>query len=210
MSRGRGRRRGLSEEDRALWDRVRASATPLRPDTEAGREPAPAPHPPEARAQAAPPAHAPLPEGLALRPRGRPAPPLAWSVSGERPEPVGRPEPGLDRRTADRLRRGERAPDARIDLHGMTTAGAHARLDAFMARAVRAGHRCILVITGKGGRAGSGEDAPFMAPDRGVLRQAAPRWLRSGPHAGRIVGIYEAHLRHGGAGAFYVYLKKGR
>jgi len=43
-----------------------------------------------------------------------------------------------------------------------------------------------------------------------VLRQQAPRWLRSGPHAAHIVGIYQAHPRHGGAGAFYVYLKKRR
>jgi DNA-nicking Smr family endonuclease len=145
-----------------------------------------------------------------MRPEGRPRAPVAWRTGSDRPGPVGRPEPGLDRRTAERLRRGERAPDARIDLHGMTAARAHARLDGFMDAAVAAGHRCVLVITGKGGRRRDAEEAPFMAPEQGVLRQAAPRWLRTGRHAARIVGIYEAHIRHGGAGAFYVYLKKGR
>ena len=199
--------RGLSPEDRALWDRVRATTIPL---ASTGR---PALRPPEAEAtpgDAEPDTPEPLPDTLVLRPEGRLRPGASWSLGPARPGPVGRPEPGLDRRTADRLRRGERAPDARIDLHGLTAARAHARLDAFIATAVRAGHRCVLVITGKGGRPGAREDAPFMTPERGVLRQAAPRWLRSGPHAGRIVGIYEAHIRHGGAGAFYVYLKKGR
>ena len=70
--------------------------------------------------------------------------------------------------------------------------------------------RLILVITGKGGKKRSDDDAPFMREGEGVLRQQAPRWLRSGPHAARIVGIYQAHPRHGGAGAFYVYLKKRR
>jgi DNA-nicking Smr family endonuclease len=123
---------------------------------------------------------------------------------------VGRPEPGLDRRNAERLRRGERAPDGRIDLHGMTASRAHRALDRRIGEALARGERLVLVITGKGGRGRHEEDAPFMRENTGVLRQQAPRWLRSGPHASRIVGIYQAHPRHGGAGAFYVYLKKPR
>ncbi|MEL6208907.1 MAG: Smr/MutS family protein [Pseudomonadota bacterium] len=125
------------------------------------------------------------------------------------PRPVGRPEAGLDRRTAERLRRGEREPDARIDLHGMTAERAHRALDRFIGAAASSGARVVLVITGKGGRHAP-QDAPWLPPGRGVLRDAAPRWLRQGTHGHRILGIYEAHLRHGGAGAFYVYLKKPR
>jgi DNA-nicking Smr family endonuclease len=200
---GRRRRARISEEDRAVWERVIRSATPLRPrsaDSEpAGMPrsgdsptagPAPAPGPAERRV----PAPKPLP---------RPAAP------GLRPVPIGRPEPGLDRRTAERLRRGAREPDARIDLHGLTAERAHALLDAFVRRALAGGQRVLLVITGKGGRHRP-EDAPYMAPGRGVLREAAPKWLRTGPHARHIVGIYEAHRRHGGEGAFYVYLKRPR
>jgi len=80
-----------------------------------------------------------------------------------------------------------------------------------MGQAIRAGYRVVLVITGKGDRSGRRahiDDAGFMAGDGGVLRRAAPDWLRRGPYASRIVGIYAAHRRHGGAGAFYVYLKK--
>ena len=152
---------------------------------------------------------------------GKPAVPVVPSGPGKAPEtivdlarpalaPVGRPEPGLDRRNAERLRRGERRPDGRIDLHGMTAERAHRALDRYIGEAVARGARLILVITGKGGKRRRADDAPFMRDDEGVLRQQAPRWLRSGPYARFIVGIYRAHQRHGGAGAFYVFLKKQR
>ena len=124
--------------------------------------------------------------------------------------PVGRLEAGLDGHLADRLRQGERAPDGRIDLHGMTAERAHRALDRTIAAALTRGERLILVVTGKGGKGRNADDAAFMRADQGVLRQQAPNWLRNGPHAAHIVGIYQAHLRHGGAGAFYVYLKKRR
>jgi len=131
-------------------------------------------------------------------------------LAGTGPGQVGRPEPGLDRRNAERLRRGLRSPDGRIDLHGMTAARAHRTLDRYIGAALARGERLVLVITGKGGRRRGGDDAPFMREDEGVLRQQAPKWLSAGPHARNIVGIYEAHRRHGGAGAFYVYLKRQR
>ncbi|HUF56006.1 MAG TPA: Smr/MutS family protein, partial [Thermohalobaculum sp.] len=70
--------------------------------------------------------------------------------------------------------------------------------DAFVGGAAAGGARFLLVITGKGGRGGG----------RGLLREAVPGWLRAGPHGPRILGIFEAHRRHGGAGALYVYLRK--
>ncbi|MEM7500220.1 MAG: Smr/MutS family protein [Pseudomonadota bacterium] len=148
---------------------------------------------------------------MTLRPSGRRggATGPVFTPAEPRPAPVGRPEAGLDRRTAERLRRGTRAPDARLDLHGMTADRAHATLDRFVAGALAQGHRCILVITGKGGRRAP-EDAPWLEPGFGVLRDAVPRWLRSGRHAREIVGIFEAHRRHGGTGALYVYLKRRR
>ncbi len=195
---GGSKRRRLSDEDRAIWERVARTATPLRAPAKAGA--GPRAEPTEIREPRGP--------LRTFRPEGPARPAVQAQLLDHRPHPVGRPEPGLDRRTAERLRRGEREPEARIDLHGLTAARAHARLDAFLRRAIAARHRCVLVITGKGGRGPGGEDAPFMRPASGVLRDAAPRWLRSGPHAGRILGLYEAHQRHGGAGAFYVYLKK--
>lgn len=206
------RRRKLSDEDRALWNRVISDTTPLD-----SRSSSKAPEA-EKRSTSSPITIPTLPPRPIANPRpiktvkpiGRTeASPVRYEITDNAPRPVGKPEPGLDRRTAQRLRRGERAPEARLDLHGMTTDRAHRALNGFLARGLSQGLRCVLVITGKGGRHSS-EEAPFMRSDQGVLRQAVPRWIRSGPYASQIVGIFEAHVRHGGAGALYVYLKKGR
>ena len=202
-----GTGRGIGPEDRALWDKVTRDATPRDPEQRAAADeadpaPQPASTPAPARALRAP---------RHLRPAGSGKPPaIGIDLADLAVAPVGRPEPGLDRRNAERLRRGERAPDGRIDLHGLTAERAHRVLERRIGEALGRGQRLILVITGKGGKKRDTDNAPFMRDDEGVLRQQAPRWLRSGPHGAQIVGIYQAHLRHGGAGAFYVYLKKRR
>jgi DNA-nicking Smr family endonuclease len=111
-----------------------------------------------------------------------------------------RANPGIDRRTAERLRKGEIAIDRRIDLHGMTQDDAHATLDRFIAAAWSNGKRMLLVITGKG-NVGTGG---------GVLRRSVPRWLAAGDHAARVLRIETAQPRHGGSGALYVLLRRQR
>ena len=117
--------------------------------------------------------------------------------------------PHSRRRTAERLKRGRRPPEARLDLHGMTADRAHASLSSFIRSTRAQGLRCVLVVTGKGGRKPV-EDAPFMPERTGVLRHSVPLWLGQAPLAHMIVGIYPAHRNHGGDGALYVYLRKIR
>lgn len=106
--------------------------------------------------------------------------------------------PGVDRRTAERLHRGQMEIDGRIDLHGMTQAEAHDALAAFMDKAEGRGWRCVLVITGKGTRG------------VGVLRAAVPRWLNLPPHRARILSFGAARPKDGGEGALYVLLRRRR
>ena len=68
------------------------------------------------------------------------------------------------------LARGKQAIDARLDLHGLTQAQAHATLLHFLRNAQARDARLVLVITGKGARA-EGER------ERGVLRRHVPQWL---------------------------------
>lgn len=212
---GRRRRSGLSDEDRALWNRVVADASPLvRGGLRSGVAITPAPEavapyapPPEPRAAPEAPTPRPLPiPPRILRPTGPNRPPA--SPAPLRPLVDGfDPAAGLDRNTAQRLRRGLRRPDARLDLHGMTADRAHRALIRFILAERRSGARVVLIITGKGGRRPV-EDAPFM-PDRvGVLKHAVPHWLATHPLEGTVVGVYPAHQSHGGDGALYVYLKK--
>jgi len=106
---------------------------------------------------------------------------------------------GLDRRTAVRLKRGQLAIEARLDLHGMIQEEAHRALTGFIGRAVGVGKRTLLIITGKG----TGEGG-------GVLRAAVPRWLGEAGLRGQILAIAPAIPRDGGAGALYVLLRRVR
>ncbi len=113
----------------------------------------------------------------------------------------------MDRRSFDRMSRGKLLPEGRIDLHGMTLAEAHPALTQFVMGAQAQGKRLVLVITGKGRR--GADDSPV--PQRmGVLKQHVPRWLALPPLAGIVLQIAEAHLKHGGTGAYYVYLRRLR
>src|SRR5260370_36203504 len=112
------------------------------------------------------------PSTVAVEPTepGRPLPP--------HPPITGLRAPGLDKASAERLKRGQYPIEARIDLHGMTQDDAHGALGDFIAASARAGRRCVLVITGKGLRR-LGDDR--AASEIGVLRGAGPRWLNEGP-----------------------------
>ena len=145
-------RRTLTRDERNLWDRVRATATPLRP--EPPPEPV-APLPPPLPDPRAPPR---APEGI----RG-PAAPVA-----HRAAPGGS---AMDRKRLERLRRGRMEPEARLDLHGLRAGPAHAALTRFILGAHAEGRRLVLVITGKG----RPEDAePSLLYRPGILRHSVP------------------------------------
>ena len=118
---------------------------------------------------------------------------------------------GLDGRNAQRLRRGQMTIDARLDLHGMTREVAHAALRRFLAGGAEAGHRCVLVITGKGTPRDTDGHAGFM-PDRslGILRTEVRRWLAEPDARPHVVAWAPAIPRDGGDGALYVLLRRRR
>lgn len=106
----------------------------------------------------------------------------------------------VDRRTAERLRRGKLIIDDRIDLHNHTQDEAHRVLTQFILGASGAGCRCVLIITGKGAVSQGG----------GVLRRQVPHWLNLPPLRPCVLAIAQAKSEHGGAGALYVLLRRRR
>lgn len=134
-------------------------------------------------------------EAEAAAPAEAPAPPPRQPTRRAAPPA---PASGIDRRSVQRLRRGERPIEARLDLHGMTQGEAHQVLAGFIARAWAAERRSLLVITGKGGARG------------GVLRRAVPRWLGEPPNASRVLAFVPAQPKDGGEGALYVLLRRRR
>ena len=103
---------------------------------------------------------------------------------------------GIDRANAERLKRGRRPIEARLDLHGMTQAEAHAALAGFVSGSRAADRRCVLVITGHGRVSG------------GILRQAVPRWLNEPALRRHLLAIAPARPQHGGHGALYLLLRR--
>lgn len=113
----------------------------------------------------------------------------------------------MDSKSFTRMKRGKLVPESRTDLHGLTLDQAHPELIRFILTSQARGLRLVLVITGKGSR----ED-PYdpMPRRRGVLKTQVPQWLRMAPISQAILQVAEAHQRHGGAGAYYVYLRRFR
>jgi DNA-nicking Smr family endonuclease len=107
----------------------------------------------------------------------------------------------IDRRTKQRLARGATEIGGRLDLHGLTQAEAHAALARFLHGAQARDVKVVLVITGKGGSDGEG---------RGVLKRQVPMWLEGAELRSLVIGYDNAGIGHGGAGALYVRVRRGR
>jgi DNA-nicking Smr family endonuclease len=97
---------------------------------------------------------------------------------------------GWDRR----LRSGSVEPDRVLDLHGRNLDQAWRAIDDALERAITAGERVILLITG---HARPGDHAI----ERGKIRAAVFDWLAASPHASSIAAVRPAHSRHGGPGS---------
>lgn len=114
----------------------------------------------------------------------------------------------MDSKSYRSMQRGKLKPEGRIDLHGMTLSQAHPALVSFILSAQRSGKRLVLVITGKGGKRADPSD---IAPQNmGALKRQVPLWLGQAPVNHIVMQVSEAHLRHGGTGAYYVYLRRTR
>lgn len=112
----------------------------------------------------------------------------------------------MDRKAFDQMKRGKLRPEGKLDLHGMTLDRAHPALTRFILSAQAQGKRLVLVVTGKGKQRDDGGPIPVRF---GVLRHQVPQWLSLPPLSSAVLQVTQAHLRHGGGGAYYVYLRKG-
>lgn len=113
----------------------------------------------------------------------------------------------MDRKAFDQMKRGKLRPEGKIDLHGMTLDRAHPALTRFILAAQGNGKRLVLVVTGKGKQRDDGGPIPVRF---GVLRHQVPQWLSLPPLSSAVLQVTQAHLRHGGGGAYYVYLRRSR
>jgi DNA-nicking Smr family endonuclease len=169
--------------DHGLWDDVKRTIQPL-----GKRKPAPL-----------------------LAPRGTTITKAAAPTLHHRREPP--PLAAFDRRTSQKLSRGQQEPDSRLDLHGESAETARMKLYHYLCSAQQRGDRLVLVITGKGASPYArhtlhGRDT-YHTPEReGRLRREVPFWLGEALFRAHVVGYQPAHPRHGGGGAFYIRLRR--
>lgn len=176
MARGKG----LTDEDRVLWNLVASSTVPLK--GKVGRL--------ETKSAIA---DAKEVEQLVTKASGATivlAPPEL-----PKKQHVAR---SIDAPMRDKIAKGRISIGGRVDLHGMTQSEAHNLLLGFLRTAHDRDLRYVLVITGKG--SSSGGD--------GVLKRAVPGWLATTPFRAMVSGYDEAARHHGGAGALYVRLRR--
>lgn len=184
----------LSAEDGTLWDFVTRSVRPLSGRSRARvRERAA-----DQMKKAAPPTAVDAP---VIIPQPLPAPrfglkPLSTQMEQE--------TLGIDRRTADKLRKGQMPIEGVLDLHGLRQGEAQGQLTRFLTNGYQAGRRCVLVITGKGSRNGE------PGGEAGILRRMVPLWLDMSPLASMILMHSPAKPKDGGDGAFYILLRRKR
>lgn len=200
MSKRRDKRpNGLSDEDKALWDTVARSITPLEAPQRRKAAQSPAePPPPAARPGKAkrPPRPRAAPASTAIQPPKRPSQPPASQQNGH-----------FDQKLMRKLSRRRTTPDSVLDLHGLRQTDAHRRLLAFLRAAQARGDRLVAVITGKG-RGPAGSAAGWDEDRRGVLRQAVPQWLRLPEFRPYVVGHRVSPRLQGGEGAIYVQVRR--
>ena len=182
-------RRRLSPEEKALWQKLTRTVTPLR---RVRPRPAAEPASVEDFAQAID----------KPRIKGR-VPPERVQTPPPAPRPA--PVPVLDGSWERKIRSGQLAPDISVDLHGLNLAAAHARLERLLGDAADHGWRVLLVVTGKPRPA----PLPGEARKRGAIRAEIGDWLARSPQAHRIASVRQAHPRHGGDGALYIILRRG-
>ncbi len=197
----RRKSRNVTDEEQELWRHVTRLATPLNKST----------------------VHKLPSEQKASRPKAKPNParPIdTFDLGQHAPRPTTRHDPApqitdqvrnapvrMDRKAFGKMKQGKLVPEGRIDLHGMTLSQAHPTLTRFILASHAQGKRLVLVITGKGK---SVQDDGPIPMRRGVLRHQVPSWLSSPPLGAVVLQVAQANIKHGGEGAYYVYLRRER
>jgi DNA-nicking Smr family endonuclease len=140
------------------------------------------------------------PDEKQLKAKMRPEPLPQDAGTPEKPKKTPGQHHPLERPVKKKLAKGRLQLEARIDLHGLFQAEAHAMLYGFIIRAHERGLRHVLVITGKGSSMGS----------EGALKRAVPMWF-SKPEFRHLISSYETSApNHGGEGALYVRLARSK
>lgn len=110
---------------------------------------------------------------------------------------------GLPSSVMKRLRKGEFAIQAQLDLHGLTRPDAREAVEEFIRESVTARHRLVLIVHGRGLH--SKDQLP-------ILKESVRGWFSRGrgPIGSSVLAFTSARPEDGGLGAMYVLLRRNR
>ncbi len=95
-----------------------------------------------------------------------------------------------------------------IDLHGYTLDQANITIEDFINKSYLEGVNKLIVVTGKGLHSQNEKD-PYVSKDLSILKYSVPEFISTNKNLMNIIHeITDAKIEDGGAGAFYIYLKK--
>ena len=97
-----------------------------------------------------------------------------------------------------------------IDLHGYSLEEANKTIESFIYNAYEQSVNKLIVVTGKGLHSENEKD-PYISKDLGILKYSVPEFISNNRNLMSVINeIKDAEIEDGGAGAFYIFLKKNR
>ncbi len=97
-----------------------------------------------------------------------------------------------------------------IDLHGFTLDEANKTIENFINKAFSENINKLIIVTGKGLHSENEKD-PYVSKELGILKYSVPEFISNNASLMSMINeITDAKIKDGGAGAFYVYLKKNK
>ena len=95
-----------------------------------------------------------------------------------------------------------------FDLHGYSLNDANTKINEIIHKAYNNEIGKLIIVTGKGLHS-QNEKNPYVSKDLGILKHAVPEYIKTNRELMKMINsIEDASIDDGGAGAFYIYLKK--
>ena len=173
---------GLADDDGQALLQALAGVRPLHADTVELRSPPPPPVPKQAARD----------EAAVLREMALLDPGAGELEMGDE---LNFKRDGVQHTVIRKLRRGQFAVQAHLDLHGLTAAEAKLQLASFLQQCGTSGLRCVRIVHGKG------NSSPGKVP---VLKPRVAYWLAQ---RNEVMAYTSARPVDGGTGAIYVLLR---
>ena len=97
-----------------------------------------------------------------------------------------------------------------IDLHGYTLEEANKSIENFITKSYEDGINKLIVVTGKGLHSQNEKD-PYVSKNLSILKYSVPEFISNNQSLMKIIHeMQDAKIEDGGAGAFYIFLKKNK